>query len=321
VAASLLLASFLALGFGAGAPANAQSYPTRPITLIVPYAPGGPMDTMARLVASIVSDRLKENVVVDNRGGAGGTLGTRLAMAAAPDGYTLLWGSSGTLSIAAALYKNVNYDPSTLQPVALVATLPHVLVINPTLPVKSVKELVDYIKANPGKVSFGGSLGTPPHLMGALFQKDAGLDVTFIPYKGAAPSIIDLLADRTQFTFDALTVLYPLIAEGKVRPLAVVADKRWTALPDVPTMAESGFPDLTMSAYCGVLAPEHTPADIVDKLNATIDAGLATAEAKAKLAQFSALAHPGSPRDFSAFINKVGPVWQGLVKVSGASVE
>jgi tripartite-type tricarboxylate transporter receptor subunit TctC len=317
----LLAASIVALGIGAVDPALAQTYPTRPITLIVPYAPGGPMDTVARLVASIVTAKLGQNVVVDNRGGAGGTLGTRLVMSAAPDGYTLLWGSSGTLAVAAALYKNVNYDPSSLEPVALVATLPHVLVVNPALPVKTVKDLVDYAKANPGKVQYGGSLGTPPHLMGALFQKDAGLDMTFIPYKGAAPSIIDLLADRTQFTFDALTVLYPLVEQGKLKALAVVDDKRWPALPDVPTMPESGFPDMTMIAFSGVLAPEGTPNDIVAKLNGAINEGLAVPEAKAKLAQLSALAQPGSPADFARYIAKVGPAWQGLVKISGATVE
>lgn len=317
----LLAAAIVALGAGVLRPAMAQTYPTRPITLIVPYDAGGPMDTMARLVGSIVTDRLKQNVVVENHGGAGGTIATRMVMTAAPDGYTLVWGSSGTLSIAPALYKGVNYDPSTLEPVALVAKLPHVLVVNPSLPVKSVKELVDYAKANPDKISFGGAMGTPPHLMGALFKSEAGLDATFVPYKGAAQSIIDLLAGRNQFTFDALTVLYPLITQGKLRPLAVVDEKRWPPLPDVATMAESGFPDFTMIAYCGVLAPPGTPQDIVDKLNAAINQGLATDDAKAKLLKFSAFAQPGTPADFAAYVKKASPRWANLVKISGASVQ
>jgi tripartite-type tricarboxylate transporter receptor subunit TctC len=317
----LFLAAILALGVGATSPAAAQSYPDKPITLVVPFAAGGPMDTMARLVASNLTQKLKQNVIVENRAGAGGTLGARAVLAAPPDGYMLLWGSSGTLAIAPALYKDQNYDPSPLVPVALVAKLPHVLVVPADLPVKSVKDLVDYIKANPGKVNFGASLGTPPHLMGVLFTRRAGVDATFIPYKGAAPSIVDLLAGRTQFTFDALTVLASQIAEGKLRALAVVSDTRWPPLANVPTMVESGFPGFNMVAYSGVLAPAGTPRAIVDKLNAAINEGLTADEAKATLAKFSAVAQPGSPQDFAAYIKTVGPTWAELVEISGASVQ
>lgn len=316
LAAALALAAF---GAAAASPAQAQDYPAKPVTLIVPFSAGGPMDTMARLVAGSLTQAFKQNVIVENRAGAGGTIGARAVLGAAPDGYTLLWGSSGTLAIAPHLYKKVGFDPSPLEPVALVAKLPHVLVVPANLPVKSVKELIAYIKANPGKTSFGASLGTPPHLMGALFKEKAGLDSTFVPYKGAAGSIVDLIAGRTQFTFDALTTLYPLIAEGKVRPLAVVEEKRWSKLPDVPTMAESGFPDFTMIAYSGVLAPAGTPKAIVDKLNAAINEGLTSEEAKKSLARFSAYSQPGSPQDFKTYIKTVGPTWAELVRISGAA--
>jgi len=316
----LLLAAVIALGVAAVRPATAQSYPDRPIKLIVPLEAGGPVDTVARAAAKQLTERLKENVNVINRGGAAGMLGMREVMSAAPDGYTLAFGSSGTLAIAPALYGKENYDPSSLVPVALVAKLPHVLVVAPDLPVKSVKQLADYAKANPGKLNFGGALGMPPHLMGALFKEQAGLDVTFIPYKGAAPSMVDLLAGRTQFTFDALTVLYPLIVQGKVRPLAVINDRRWPQLPDVPTMVESGFPEFTMLPYLGVLAPPGTAQSIVDKLDAAINDSVATEEMKATLTKFSAFAQPGSAQDFAAYIKTSEPIWTKLVELSGASL-
>ena len=309
------------IGIGTLCPASAQSYPEKPVKLIVPFPPGGPMDTMARLVAHHVSLKFKQTVVVENRGGAGGTLGTAAGAGADPDGYTLLWGSSGTLAIAPALYKSLSFDPKALVPVALVAKLPHALVVPPDVPANTVQELVAYTKANPGKLNFGASLGTPPHLMGALFTAKTGADVTYIPYKGAAPAVSDLLGGRTQFTFDALTILYPLIADGKLRPLAVVDVARWPLLPNVPTMVESGFPGFDMLAFCGVLVPAGTPAAIVDKLNAAINEGLSSAEAKASLEKFSALPQIGSPGDFAKFIADEAPKWAELVKISGASVQ
>jgi len=319
--ARFLLAALAAIAFGVNAVATvqAQDYPAKPVTLIVPFSAGGPMDTMARLVAGQLTDKVKQNVIVENRAGAGGTIGARAVLGASPDGYTLLWGSSGTLTIAPLLYKKVGFDPSPLEPVALVAKLPHVLVVPASLPVKSVKELIAYIKANPGKTSFGASLGTPPHLMGSLFKEKAGLDSTFVPYKGAAGSIVDLIAGRTQFTFDALTTLYPLIEQGKVRPLAVVEEKRWPKLPNVPTMIESGFPDFTMLAFSGVLAPPGTPKAIVEKLNAAINQGLASEAAKQSLAKFSAYSQPGSAADFKTYIKTVAPTWAELVRISGAA--
>jgi tripartite-type tricarboxylate transporter receptor subunit TctC len=213
------------IGIGTLCPASAQSYPEKPIKLIVPFPPGGPMDTMARLVAHHVSLKFKQTVVVENRGGAGGTLGTAAGAAADPDGYTLLWGSSGTLAIAPALYKSLSFDPKALVPVALVAKLPHALVVPPDVPANTVQELVAYMKANPGKLNFGASLGTPPHLMGALFTAKTGADVTYIPYKGAAPAVSDLLGGRTEFTFDALTILYPLVSAASCGRLP------WLMLP------------------------------------------------------------------------------------------
>lgn len=303
------------------APACAQSYPDHPIRLIVPFAAGGPMDTMARFVGQQLQTSLGQPVVVENRAGAGGAIGSKAVAIADPDGYTLLWGSSGTLAVLPALNKKLDYDPKDFAPVALVSLLPHVFVVPPTVPAKTVQEFVAFAKANPGKLNFGASLGTPPHLMGALFKQLAGLDITFIPYKGAAPSIADMMGGVTHMQFDALTTLYPLIADGKLRALAVTSERRWPALPDVPTMIESGFPTFPQNAWSGVLAPPGTAADVIKRLNAAINDGLKSTEAQANLMKLSALTQPGSPQDFAAFIADQSPKWAELVRLSGASIE
>lgn len=317
-----MLVSVLAAGLAvAAAPALAQSYPERPIKLIVPFPAGGPMDVMARLVGQQLQSSLKQPVIVENRAGAGGALGSKAVATAEPDGYTLLWGSSGTLSILPALNPKLDYDPKAFAPVALVSLLPHVMVVPPAVPAKTVAEFVAHVKANPGKLNFGASLGTPPHLMGWLFKHLTGIDIVFIPYKGAAPSIADMLGGQTHMQFDALTVLYPLIQEGKLRALAVTSADRWAPLPEVPTMIESGFPNFPQNAWSGVLAPPRTPAAIIAKLNAAINEGIRTPDAKANFLKFSALTQPGTPEDFARFIVQQAPIWAELVKLSGARIE
>jgi tripartite-type tricarboxylate transporter receptor subunit TctC len=318
-----VLASLAALGAAAvgAAPARAQAYPVRPIRLIVPYPPGGPIDTMGRMVASELSNRLGQQVIVDNRGGIGSTLGTRLAIAAAPDGYTLLFGSSGSLAVAPALYTSLDIDPLKLTPVAKVSLLPHVFVVWPGLPVTNVKEFIAYAKAHPGELNYGAALGTPPHLLSTLLVSKADINAVFVPYKGSANSVTDLLAGRVQFTMDALITLYPLIKDGKLRPLAIARAEHWPALPDVPTLVENGFPDFTIDAWTGVAAPAGTPADIVGKLNAAINDGLKSDASKAILAQLSAIAATGTPEDFHAFLAAEVPRWAALVKLAGAKAE
>jgi len=260
-------------------------------------------------------------VIVENRGGAGGALGSKAVAAAEPDGYTLLWGSSGTLSILPALNPSLDYDPKAFVPVALVSLLPHVMVVPAAVPAKTVPEFVAYVKANPGKLNFGASLGTPPHLMGWLFKHLTGIDIVYIPYKGAAPSIADMLGGQTHMQFDALTVLFSLIQEGKLRALAVTSAQRWAPLPDVPTMIESGFPTFPQNAWSGVLVPARTPAAIVNRLNTAINEGLTSPEAKANFLKFSALTQPGTPQEFAKFIAEQSPVWAELVRMSGARIE
>jgi tripartite-type tricarboxylate transporter receptor subunit TctC len=302
-------------------PALAQTYPDRPIKLIVPFAPGGPMDVMARVVGQQLQAGLKQPVIVENRAGAGGALGSKAVATAEPDGYTLLWGSSGTISILPALNPNLDYDPKAFAPVALCSLLPHVMVVPASLPVKTLPEFIAYVKANPGKLNFGASLGTPPHLLGALFKSLTGIDIVYIPYKGAANSISDMLGGTIHMQIDALTVLDPLIREGKLRALAMSTEQRWATLPDVPTFIEAGLPKLTRNAWSGIVAPPRTPAAVIAKLNAAINDGLTSAETKASFAKLSALSQPGSPQQFAAFIAEQSPIWAELVKLSGATIE
>jgi tripartite-type tricarboxylate transporter receptor subunit TctC len=318
-----LALAVLAAGALAG-PALAQ-YPDKPIKLVVPYPPGGPIDTTARVVAQQITARVGQ-VVVENRPGAGATLGARSVATAEPDGYTLLFGSSGSLAVAPALYSNAGYDSiKSFAPVAGVALLPHVFVIAPSLPAKSVAEFVAYAKAHPGKLNYGAAIGTPPHLLGTLFKVKAGIDLVYVPYKGSAQSVTDLLGGQTQMTIDGLTGLYPLIGDGKLRAIAVASATRWPLLPDVPTLAESGFPDFVIDAWTGVVAPTGTPAgtpaDIVARLNAAINEGLKSVEARTSLEKISAVAKLGTPADFAAFLAAELPKWAEVVKVSGAKVD
>jgi tripartite-type tricarboxylate transporter receptor subunit TctC len=314
VLASLLAACFWLFSVG---PSASQHYPNRLIVMIVPFPPGGPIDTMARLVAHELSVRLAQEVVVDNRPGAGSTLGSKAAASAEADGYTLLFGSSGSLAVAPALYAKLNIDPlKWFAPVASVALLPHVFVVRRAIPATSVQDFVAYAKANPGKLNYGAALGTPPHLLSTLLKVRAGINVTYIPYKGSAGSITDLLAGQTHFTIDTLLGLYPLIKDGKVRALGIARAERWPELPQVPTLVESGFPDFTHDAWTGVVAPSGTPPDVIDTLNRAINEGLQSAEMKENLIRFNAIAKAGTPQDFAAFMRTELPKWAGLVKLA-----
>jgi tripartite-type tricarboxylate transporter receptor subunit TctC len=318
-----LLASGVAFGAGVAAPSQAQqSYPNKPIKMLVPFPPGGPIDTMARLTGAQMSASLGQQVIVENRPGAGSTIGFKAAAAAEPDGYTLLFGSSGSLGVAPALYPNHDIDPlKYFATVSTTSLLPHMMVVGPSVPAKTVAEFVAYAKANPGKLNYGAGLGTPPHLLSTLFKTKAGLDVTYIPYKGSAPSVTDLLGGRTHFTIDGMLILIPQVKEGKLRPLAVARPERWPALPDVPTFVESGYPDFVIDAWTGVVAPRGTPAPIVAKLNAVINEGLKTEEIKTALARFQALPKGGSPQEFDTFLREQLPKWAEMVKLAGAKAE
>jgi len=303
-------------------PAQAQQgYPDRPIRMIVPFPPGGPIDTMARFIGQELSESVGK-VVVENRAGGGSTIATKYVAGAPPDGYTLMFGSSGSLAVAPALYSSLDVDPRTaFTPIATVALLPHVFVVNLDVPANTIAEFIAYCKANPGKVNFGAGLGTPPHLLSTLFKTEAHINVVYIPYNGSAQSVTDLLGGRTQFTIDGLVTLYPLIKAGKVRPLAIARAERWPALPDVPTLVESGYPDFVLDAWTGIVAPAGTPAPIIAKLNAAINTALKTPAAGASLAKFSAIAKTGTPDDFRKFLADQTQKWGAIVKLANARID
>ena len=303
--------------------ASAQTYPTKPIRLVVPFPPGGATDILARDVAQKLTEAWGQSVIVDNRPGAGGNIGSELVAKSAPDGYTLEMGTVGTHAINASLYAKMPYDHvKDFTPVILVAGVPNVLVVNPALPANSVAELIAYAKANPGKLNFASSgNGTSIHLSGELFKVMAGVQITHIPYKGSAPALQDLLGGQVQMMFDNLPPSLPQIKAGKLRALAVTSLTRAPALPDVPTLAESGLPGFEASSWFGILAPAGTPAPIVAKLNAEIAKWLATPEAKEKLAKQGANAAGGTPDDFAKHIAAETAKWAKVVKDSGAKID
>ncbi len=311
---------FLALTASART-SQAQTYPDHPGKIIVPFAAGGPMDIVARFIGQSLEQKMGQPFIVENKGGGGGTIGTRAGMAAKADGYTLTWGSSGSIAAAVELYKDQNFDPSSLMPIALIVKLPHIMVVNNDIPARTVPELVAFLKKNPGKYNYAGSLGAPPHLIGAMFKSLEALDIQFVPYTGAAPAIVDLLAGRTHILFDAITVLQPHIDAGKMRALGVVDHVRWNKYPDVPTMPEAGYPTLTMIAFSGLFAPAGTDPQIIDRINAAVNESLDTPEARDILTKIAATTQPGSPRDFEHFIRTESPRWRELVRISGAKAE
>jgi len=324
IAGRILLATVLAIGFSAAAvgAASAQSYPSKPIKMIVPFPPGGPIDVMGRLVGDRMSAALGQNVIIENRPGAGATIGSRAVASAEPDGYTLLFGSSGSLAVTPALYKNAGYDPiKSFVPIAMVSSGALLLAVHPGLPARNVKELVEYAKANPGKLNYGSGIGTPPHIAWGLFTLTTGTKVVYIPYKGAAPAISDLLSGTMHMIIDAPGVLIPHIQSGKLRALAVTSPARIKDLPDVPTMVESGYRDFLMTFWTGVVAPAGTPAAVVDKVNKAINDGLKSPEMQSKLARFRVEPKPGSPQDFGNFIASESKKWAGVIASAGIKVD
>ena len=302
---------------------GAASYPTKPVRLVVPFPAGGTTDILARAVAQQLSVGWGQQVIVDNRPGAGGNIGSELVAKAAPDGYTLLMGTVGTHAINPSLYAKMPYDHvKDFTPVVLVAGVPNVLVVNPSLPVHSVPELIAYAKANPGKLNFASSgNGTSIHLSGELFRTMTGVDMTHVPYKGSAPALTDLIGGQVQLMFDNLPSSLQFIRTGKLRALAVTSAARSTALPELPTLAEAGLPGFEASSWFGILAPAGTPKDIVAKINAAVGSWLASPEAKEKLLAQGAIAAGGSPDAFVKHIDAETAKWAKVVKASGAHID
>jgi tripartite-type tricarboxylate transporter receptor subunit TctC len=318
-----ILAALLMIPLVAGLPdpAPAQPYPIKPIKLIVPFGAGGPVDVMARLIAQKLSVSMGA-VVVENKPGQGGTIGARIVATAEPDGYTLMMATSTTMGVSANLYKNLDFDPvKSFAPVALVSSVPVVLVVRPALPINTPQELIAYAKANPGKLNFGFPTGALPHLTGAMFKMRTGTDFAFIPYKAANNVVTDLVAGQIDFTFEPASVLLGQISDKKVRPLGVASLNRLTQIPQVPTLDESDVKDFVSVSWSGVVAPAGTPKPIVDKLNAAINAELKSPEIIERLLRLGAEIRVGTPEDFGNFITEEGPKWAEVIKSSGLKLE
>lgn len=324
VALLLALVLTLAAPMPVAAQGPASAYPTKPIRFVVPFPPGGPLDITARAIGQKLTEAWGQPVVVDNRPGAGGSLGAELVAKAPADGYTLLMGAVSTHAINPHLYARVGYDPfRDFVPVALVAEVPNVLVVNPALPVNSVAELVALARAKPGYLNFGsGSTGSTGHLAGELFKSLAGVDMVHIPYKGAAPAMQDLLGGQVQLMFDNLASAAPQVKAGKLRALAVTTAQRSPAMPDLPTVNEAGVKGFDLSTWFGVFVPAGTPPEIVAKLNAGIVAALESKELRERLAAMGAEPRAGNtPAAFAAFVRAENAKYARVVKESGAKVD
>ena len=301
----------------------AQTYPSRTITLIIPFPPGGSTSIVGRVIADKMSQLLGQSIVVDNRGGAGGTVGTKAASKSDPDGYTLLLGYTGTLAIGPSLYRNVGYDPrKDFAPIGMIGHAPTSLVVHPSFPAKTVAELITYAKANPGKINFGSAgVGTVGHITGEYFARSAGIRLVHIPYKGASPALSDLLGGHIPMAFAPIPATHANISAGLLRALAVTSKTRNSLLNDVPTMIEAGLPFFDASLFYGLVAPAGTPRPIIDRLNKELRAALASDAVKKQLGLDGTEITPGSPDDYADFIDKDERKWSELVKASGVEPE
>jgi tripartite-type tricarboxylate transporter receptor subunit TctC len=305
------------------AAATAQDYPTRPIRLVVPFPAGGPTDIVARPLAQYLGDALGQQVIVDNRGGAGGSIGADLVAKSAPDGYTLLMATVGTHAINATLYRSLAYDPvKDFTPIALVAAAPVALVAHPSLPVKSVAELIARAKAQPGTITYGtAGNGTPGHLTGEMFRAATGVNLQHVPYKGSAPAITDLIGGQIQLMFDPLQSVLPYVQAGKLNLLAVSSAARASVAPDAPTFAEAGLKGFEATAWWGVFAPADLPPAIATKLNAAIEKVVHAEAFRDKLVPRGVQVIGGSREDFAQFQRRELAKWGKAVRDSGATVD
>jgi tripartite-type tricarboxylate transporter receptor subunit TctC len=317
-------ALWLACCAGAWVPvASATEYPDRPVHLIVPFPPGGGADNLARTIMPKVSQALGQPIVIENKPGAGGNVGAELVARAAPDGYTLLYGTNGTHSINSSLYRNLRFDPvKDFAPVSRMTSIAAMLIVNPKLPAQSVAQLIDYARAHPGKLNFASAgNGTTSHLAGELFKTMAGIDIVHIPYRGGALAITDLIGGQVEMMIEVMPNAYPLAREGRVRGIAVSTARRVPSTPELPTIDESGLPGFEVSAWDGVLAPAGTPAPIIAKLNAAIRLALEDPEIIEALKARGAQPVPSSPEEFARHIAINTEKWAKVVKASGAKID
>lgn len=319
------LATVAALGSAwTSAPASAAAWPTKPITFVVPFTPGGITDNVSRMLAKKLGEQLGQSVVVDNKPGAGGSIGVEAASRQPPDGYTMIYGTQGTHAANLALYKNLRYDPiADFVPVHGISATPLILVVNASLPFKTVADLVAYAKANPGKLNFGSAgPGTGTHLTAEVFQKAAGIKMTHVPYKGSNPALNDLIAGNVDLMFDYPVVVTPMIESGKLRPLTVTAKSRLKVVPNVPTIAEAGYPGAETSAWSAVFLPAKTPPEIARRLGDEIARAIASPEMLAITEKFGStpLTDVRDQR-LESMVKSEMVRWREVVRQSGAKLD
>ena len=299
--------------------AAAQDYPTRPVVLVSPFPPGGSVSLVARIVAEKMGETLGQSIVVENRGGAGGTIGARSVAKSPPDGYTLLLGYTGTLAIGPSMYPNAGFDPrKDFAPVGRIGTAPTLLVVHPSVPVHSVAELIAYAKANPGKLNFGSAgIGTVGHLAGELMATMAGLRLVHVPYKGTGPAITDLRGGHIPMMFTPVPTAHAQAESGLLRALAVTGAERSSLLPDLPTVAESGLPGYEAALRYGLVAPAGTPRAIIERLNKELRTARAAEDVRSRLAADGAEVLPSTPEQYAADIDREEATWSKVVNALG----
>jgi tripartite-type tricarboxylate transporter receptor subunit TctC len=317
----LAAASVFAMAAAFPAFAGAADYPSRPVTLVVAFTPGGPSDVLARIVGKKMGDILGQTFVIENRPGAGGNIAAEYVSHAAPDGYMLLMGNNSILATNEALYKSLKYKPEAFEPITLVGTQANILVVNPKVPAHSLKELIALCKSEPGKINFASSgHGAAAHLAGELFKTEAKVDIVHVPYKGAAPALQDVIAGNDQMMFATAASVIGHIKGGQVRALAVTTLKRTTLLPDVPTMDEAGLPGFEASTWHGLVAPAGTPRELIAKLHDAAVKALNDPTVHASLEKLGVDVIGDTPQEFAAYIKAEIPKWTAIVKASGASM-
>jgi tripartite-type tricarboxylate transporter receptor subunit TctC len=304
-------------------PISAAEYPTRPVTLVLAFAPGGPSDVMARIFGKKLEQVIGQPVVIDNRPGAGGNVAADLVARAAPDGYTILLGNTGILAANASLYKKINYDPvRDFSPITLVGSQPNVLYVHPSVPARSLVELIALAKANPGKINYAtGGHGTSPHLAGELLKTEAKIDIVHVPYRGTGPALQDVLAGHVQMGISSIAPIGPHVQSGALRPLAITGLKRTALLPDVPTIAELAMPGFEATSWHALVAPAGTPKDVIATLHRGMVATLNDPEVRKSLTALGMDLAGNTPEELAAYIRSEGPKWAAIVKASGATLD
>ena len=305
-------------------PAHAQSYPNRPVKVIVPFPPGGPTDGMARIISDRLGTVLGQSIVIENRGGgAGGSVGAKAVASADPDGYTILMTPGGSLTCGPAVHRNIGYDPlKVFAPVGQLIVTHQFICVHPDVPVKTLPELIAYAKANPGKISYGSQgFGTGTHLLNELLKIEAGINIVHVPYRGTGPMLAALIAGEVQMAIDPSTTVLPHLQSGKLRPLAVVTNERSPKMPDVPTTAELGYPKINSPFWLGVVAPAGTPPDIIAKLNAAFRESLNDPATRARLDTLGAEIRIDTPETFGKMIENQLALWRDVVAAAGIKAE